>query len=43
VTQHLGAASPSSFPPDLVAVLRDIAESLQQVAATLKRIENKLK
>jgi len=28
MAQHLGAASPSSLPPDLVAVLKDIARGL---------------
>jgi hypothetical protein len=32
MAQHLGAASPSSFPPDLVTVLQDIAASLHGLA-----------
>ena len=41
--QHLGAASPAGFPPDLVTVLKDMADSLKEIAATLKRLENKAK
>ena len=42
MAQHLGAAYPSSFPPDLVGVLKDMADSLEEFAAMLKRIEQKM-
>jgi hypothetical protein len=34
---------PTCFPPDLVTVLEDMADSLKEIAATLKRLENKAK